>query len=261
MKEHIIALVDCDSFFVSCEQAVEPSLRGQPVCVVTGDNGCVVSRSREAKKAGVKMGMPMFMARREFPSVIYKTARHELYCRYSRRVMACLREIVPDVEEVSVDEAYADLTSLDRVYRTDYTSLAARIRETIRRTADIPVSIGLGPSKLLAKLASDKAKNTGGIFRIFPDSIENVLRETDIDDVSGIGRSHSKLMAYNGVFTAWDFVCRPDQLIRNRWGLPALISNTSCWDIICGGWKRRRRCRSRCRTLRFCRVLLPTARF
>ena len=60
MKEHIIALVDCDSFFVSCEQAVEPSLRGQPVCVVTGDNGCVVSRSREAKKAGVKMGMPMF---------------------------------------------------------------------------------------------------------------------------------------------------------------------------------------------------------
>ena len=83
--------------------------------------------------------------------------------------MTCLREIVPDVEEVSVDEAYADLTSLDRVYRTDYTSLAARIRETIRRTADIPVSIGLGPSKLLAKLASDKAKNTGGIFRIFPD--------------------------------------------------------------------------------------------
>ena len=114
MKEHIIALVDCDSFFVSCEQAVEPSLRGQPVCVVTGDNGCVVSRSREAKKAGVKMGMPMFMARREFPSVIYKNARHELYCRYSRRVMTCLREIVPDVEEVSVDEAYADLTSIIR---------------------------------------------------------------------------------------------------------------------------------------------------
>ena len=222
MKEHIIALVDCDSFFVSCEQAVEPSLRGQPVCVVTGDNGCVVSRSREAKKAGVKMGMPMFMARREFPSVIYKNARHELYCCYSRRVMACLREIVPDVEEVSVDEAYADLTSLDRVYRTDYTSLAARIRETIRRTADIPVSIGLGPSKLLAKLASDKAKNTGGIFRIFPDSIENVLRETDIDDVSGIGRSHSKLMAYNGVFTAWDFVCRPDQLIRKQMGIAGL---------------------------------------
>ncbi len=126
MKEHIIALVDCDSFFVSCEQAVDPALRGRPVCVVTGDNGCVVSRSPEAKKAGVRMGMPMFMARSEFPSVIYKNARHDLYCRYSGKVMSCLREIVPEVEVVSVDEAYADLTSLDRVYRLDYTSVSGR---------------------------------------------------------------------------------------------------------------------------------------
>lgn len=222
MKEHIIALVDCDSFFVSCEQAVDPALRGRPVCVVTGDNGCVVSRSPEAKKAGVRMGMPMFMARSEFPSVIYKNARHDLYCRYSGKVMSCLREIVPEVEVVSVDEAYADLTSLDRVYRLDYTSLAARIREKILRITDIPVSIGVGPSKLLAKLASDKAKNSGGIFRIFPDSVEPVLKETDINDISGIGRSHSRLMAYNGVFTAWDFVNRPDQLIRKQMGIAGL---------------------------------------
>lgn len=110
----------------------------------------------------------MFMARREFPSVIYKNARHELYCRYSRRVMTCLREIVPDVEEVSVDEAYADLTSLDRVYRTDYTSLAARIRETIRRTADIPVSIGLGPSKLAGQAGQRQGQAHRRHFSLFP---------------------------------------------------------------------------------------------
>lgn len=114
------------------------------------------------------MGMPMFMARREFPSVIYKNARHELYCRYSRRVMTCLREIVPDVEEVSVDEAYADLTSLDRVYRTDYTSLAARIRETIRRTADIPVSIGWGRPNCWPSWPATRPSTPAAFFAFFP---------------------------------------------------------------------------------------------
>ncbi len=77
MIQHMIALVDCDSFFVSCEQVKNPTLRGRPVCVVTGENGCVVSRSREAKKAGVKMGMPLFMARREFPDEIGRASCRE----------------------------------------------------------------------------------------------------------------------------------------------------------------------------------------
>ena len=162
MKEHVIALVDCDSFFVSCEQARNSELCGKPVCVVTGGNGCVVSRSREAKKLGVKMGMPLFMAKKDF-----------------------LRQVAPEVEVVSVDEAYADLTSLDKVYKTDYFTLAVRLREKILRETKIPVSIGLAPSKLLAKLASDKAKNTGGVFQISPDTVEDVLRQTDIGEVSG----------------------------------------------------------------------------
>ncbi len=86
MIQHMIALVDCDSFFVSCEQVKNPTLRGRPVCVVTGENGCVVSRSREAKKAGVKMGMPLFMARREFPDVIYLNGCHDLYRRFRHRL-------------------------------------------------------------------------------------------------------------------------------------------------------------------------------
>ena len=222
MKEHVIALVDCDSFFVSCERAVDRTLCGKAVCVVTGENGCVVSRSAEAKRAGVKMGMPMFMAKKEFPAVIYKNARHELYRSFSHKVMSCLRGLVPDVEVVSVDEAYADLTSLDKVYKTDYAELAARIRGKILKETSIPVSVGIAPSKLLAKLASDKAKTTGGVFLIEPSGVEKILRETDITDVSGIGRSHAKHMAYSGVFTAWDFVSRPDPVIRKQMGIIGL---------------------------------------
>ena len=222
MAEKIIALFDCDCFFVSCEQAENPKLRGRPVCVVTGDNGCVVSRSPEAKKMGVKMGMPMFMARQQFPKASYLCGRHGLYRRYSERVMATLRSLAPDVEVVSVDEAYADLTSLSAVYHKSYPELAAWIRQTIWQQNQIPVSVGLASSKLLAKLASDKAKETGGVFAIFADSREEVLRRTAISEVCGIGRSHLNLLSYNGVVTAWDFVCRPDSWIRREMGLVGL---------------------------------------
>lgn len=222
MTEKIIALFDCDCFFVSCEQAENPKLRGRPVCVVTGDNGCVVSRSPEAKKMGVKMGMPMFMARQQFPQAVYLCGRHGLYRRYSEQVMATLRSLVPDVEVVSVDEAYADLTSLAAVYRKSYPELAAWIRQTIWQQNKIPVSVGLSTSKLLAKLASDKAKKSGGIFTVFADSRENVLRHTAISEVCGIGRSHFDLLSRKGVVTAWDFVCIPDNCIRREMGLVGL---------------------------------------
>jgi len=222
MAYHFIALVDCDSFFVSCEQALNPRLCGQPVCVVTGDNGCIVSRSQEAKKVGVKMGQPLFMAKREFPQVVYYNARHNLYLRFSERVMGCLRNLVSDVEVVSIDEAYADLTSLDAVYKTDYVSLAHRLRRKIWEEVKIPVSVGLAPSKLLAKLASDKAKNNGGVFYISSRLLESVLKNTDINDICGIGRSHSRLMGYNGIYTAWDYVNQPDRWLRKQMGILGL---------------------------------------
>ena len=106
MKTRVIALVDCDSFFVSCEQADKPEYKNTPTCVISGPNGCVISRSKEAKKVGVKMGMPMFMAKKEFPNVNYICADHTKYHEYSKRVMACLKDYSPDIEVVSVDEAY-----------------------------------------------------------------------------------------------------------------------------------------------------------
>lgn len=219
---HTVALIDCDCFFVSCERSVDNSLNLQPVCVVTGDNGCVVSRSKEAKAAGVKMGMPMFMAKKQFPNVIYKNARHDLYHQISEQVMDCLKQMLPEVEVVSVDEAYAELTSLDKVYKQTFFELAQSLKNKVFSQTQIPVSIGIAPSKLLAKLASDKAKNCGGIFQIDLDNLQDILKHTDINDVSGIGRSYSKQMAYYGIFSAFDFVNRPDEVIRKQMGLIGL---------------------------------------
>ena len=219
MLKRTIALMDCDCFFVSCERTADASLNNKPVCVVTGENGCVVSRSPEAKKLGVKMGMPLFMARPEFPNVIFKRTRHDFYAEISDKVMRSLKQIVPDVEVVSVDEAYADLTSLDKVYKMSYEELALFIRKQIMSETQIPVSIGLSSSKLLAKLASDKAKTNGGIYKIDENNLQEELSSTDINDVSGIGRNHSKLMAYHGIFTASDFVNRPDDVIRKQMGI------------------------------------------
>ena len=219
MKTRVIALVDCDSFFVSCEQADNPELKNTPTCVISGVNGCVISRSREAKQVGVKMGMPMFMAKKDFPGVNYICADHSKYSRYSKRVMACLSDYSPDVEIVSVDEAYVDLTGTQRLFQKNYVEIAKDIRKNILEKTDIPVSIGLSHSKILAKLASDKAKKTGGIFKIGKNDIMSVLEKTDIDEVCGIGRANSLTLRRCGVLLASEFVSHDDSWAKSKLGV------------------------------------------
>lgn len=114
LMQRIIALIDCDCFFVSCERVKDPKLQGKPVCVMTGggDKGIIVSRSKEAKALGVKMGEPYFKAKVEHPDAICIPAHHSLYHEISQQVMDTIRDFTPDVEVVSVDEAYADVTGL-----------------------------------------------------------------------------------------------------------------------------------------------------
>lgn len=217
-----IALVDCDSFFVSCEQADNPSLRGKAVCVVSGGNGCVVSRSREAKQAGVKMGQPLFMAKKEFQQVIYVNGRHERYKEYSVKVMTCLKNFTPDVEICSIDEAYMNLHGLDKLYKKDFASLAAAIRLSVWQNCQIPVSIGVSSSKLLAKLASDKAKSNGGVYLIESTDLPKVLRETQLEDVCGFGRQHTAKMKMSGIFNCREFVEQTDSWVRKNLGISGL---------------------------------------
>ena len=217
-----IALVDCDSFFVSCEQAENTSLQNKAVCVVSGENGCVVSRSKAAKQLGVKMGQPCFMAKKEFPNVYYINSRHELYRNYSQKVMACLKSFTPDVEICSIDEAYMNLHGLDNLYHKDFFQLAQSIRQKIFQECKIPVSIGISSSKLLAKLASDKAKKQDGVYIINQADLPKILADTCLEDVCGFGRQHTAKMKMRGIFNCSEFVEQSDSWIRQSLGIVGL---------------------------------------
>lgn len=222
-KKNVIALVDCDSFFVSCEQAVNSELKGKPVCVMSARGQCVISRSREAKKLGIRMGMPYFQVEGQMKKAVYLTANHDLYKDFSKKVMAVLKDFSPKVEVYSIDEAFVDLTGLERLYKKDYFEIAEMIRAEILERIGIPVSIGISSSKSLAKLASDKAKNiTGGVFLIGSKKIIPVLEKTSIDEIWGIGKNLSLFFRKNGIITAYELVQQSDIWLNKQVGVRGL---------------------------------------
>lgn len=218
MMKHYIALADCDCFFVSAERAFNPRLDGRAVAVLSNNDGCVISRSREAKALGLKMGEPYFMAKKRLPQVLYVRANHDLYRSISAKVMAKFKSFTPDVEVCSVDEAYLNLTGTKLLYRQNYIKTAQMIRQAVWDELHIPVSIGLSTTKTLAKLASDKAKNAGGVFAIGSAERNKILAQTLIADVSGVGRKLLLKMREECIFTALDFVMRPDYWVKARFG-------------------------------------------
>lgn len=218
MMKHYIALADCDCFFVSAERAFNPRLDGRAVAVLSNNDGCVISRSREAKALGLKMGEPYFMAKKRLPQVLYVRANHDLYRSISAKVMAKFKSFTPDVEVCSVDEAYLNLTGTKLLYRQNYIKTAQMIRQAVWDELHIPVSIGLSTTKTLAKLASDKAKNAGGVFAIGSAERNKILTQTLIADVSGVGRKLLLKMREECIFTALDFVMRPDYWVKARFG-------------------------------------------
>lgn len=224
MKQHIIALIDCDSFFVSCERIDNPALQAQAVCVMTGsgNKGIIVSRSKEAKLLGIKMGAPYFQVQKAYPQAVCLPARHRRYAEISHQVMNVIKGFTPEIEEVSIDEAYADLTGLDIVYKTSYAELINKIRQTVLNKTKIPVSIGLSTSKTLAKLASDKAKSTGGIYIIKPENVLNTIGNDDIKEICGIGHNNSRKLNFNGVFSVRDFLQKDNAWIKMVLGIRGL---------------------------------------
>ena len=221
-KRSIIALVDCDSFFVSVEQALNPELKNKPVCVLSNNDGCVVARSKEAKQLGITMGMPYFMAKREFKNCHYLSGDHEKYEEFSKKIMAILRDISPDVEVYSIDEAFVDLTGLKKLYKRNYVKIALMIKERIKNEVDIPVSIGLSTSKTLAKLASDKAKKTRGLYIIGSRKIEKELKNTKIEEIWGIGKNIALLLKQNGILDSWKLVLQSDEWLKSKISIKAV---------------------------------------
>ncbi len=228
-----IALVDCDSFFVSCERKLNPELKGLPVSVVSGERGCVIARSREAKALGVPMGIPLFQAVEKYPECIYIPANHYAYTIISKMVMNILKEYSPNVQVYSIDEAFVDFTGLTRLYKKNLFKLALEIQEKIAKEVDIPVTIGVSTSKTLAKLASDKAKNTksrialaGKLTRL------ELLKRTEIDEVWGIGRRLGVKLRGYGIKTAYDFIQRDDAWIQKRFGKNGLTTKAELLGIM-----------------------------
>ena len=222
-RKSVISLVDCDSFFVSCEQSVNSELKGRPVCVMSGRGQCVISRSKEAKKLGIRMGMPYFQIEGQMKKATYINANHELYSKISEKVMTILKNFSPKVEVYSIDEAFVDLTGLERLYKKNYLEIAQMIREEVLKHTDIPVSIGVSSSKSLAKLASDKAKTMGeGVFLIGARKIVPLLQNTSIDEIWGIGKNLSILLRKNGILTAYELVCQDDLWLNKQIGIRGL---------------------------------------
>ena len=200
-----IALVDCNSFYVSCERLFNPSIIKKPAVVLSNNDGCVISRSTEAKALGIKMGEPYFKVERivkENDVKIFST-NFALYGDISRRVMKTLKQFSPQMEIYSIDEAFLDLSS---VKNEDLLEHGYKIRKTVLKWTGIPTSIGIGATKTLSKAANYIAKKekSGVIDLITPEKIDELLSKIKINDVWGVGRQLTKFYIKNGINTAYD---------------------------------------------------------
>ena len=218
-EQKYIALVDCDSFFVSCERRFNPHLNAKPVCVVSGERGCVIARSIEAKAMGIPMGLPLFMAKEQFPKCIYINANHYNYSEISNQVMYFLKNFSPCVEVYSIDEAFVDLTGLSRLYKKNYYELAKYIRDSLAQEVGIPVSVGVSRTKTLAKIASDKAKTTENhVCVVGKQGALKFLKTTKIGEIWGIGRKLEPKLRGHGIYTAYDYIQKNDIWLKARFG-------------------------------------------
>ena len=200
-----IALVDCNSFYVSCERLFNPSIDKKPVVVLSSNDGCVISRSTEAKVLGIKMGEPYFKVKKivkENNVKIFST-NFPLYGDISRRVMKTLRQFAPQMEIYSIDEAFLDLSSIKD---QDLLEHGYEIRKTILKWTGIPTSIGIAKTKTLSKTANYIAKKekSGVIDLVNSKQIDEILSRVKINDVWGVGHQLTKFYIKNGINTACD---------------------------------------------------------
>lgn len=248
------ALADCNNFYASCERVFEPRLEGRPVIVLSNNDGCVVARSQEAKDLGIAMGEPVFKCRSiiEKHRVVVRSSNYTLYDDMSRRVVQSITTFIPDIEIYSIDEVFLDLQPL---INRDVMAICHRTRQSVLDWTGIPISIGLGSTKTLAKLANRIAKKragTNGVYRL-PDEAQardHDLASTDIEDVWGIGRRWGRRFRQIGVATAMDLARMPAMEVRRQFNVIAMrtaleLRGEPCQDIQEVAIQRRTMVRSR----------------
>ena len=216
----MIGVVDCNNFFVSCERVFAPKLIGRPTVVLSSNDGCVVARSNEAKAMGIAMGIPFFKVKGlvESGQLCALSSNYALYGDMSRRVMSVIRRHVPEMEQYSIDECFIVLPEIE-----DYQAFGCRLSQIVEQWTGIPVSVGLAPTKTLAKLASRFAKKHKG-YRgcCLIDTQEKrrkALELTNLRDVWGIGRKSAAKLEQMGLHTAWQFARSGQKQIRKLMGI------------------------------------------
>ena len=234
------ALADCNNFFASCERVFRPDLRGKPVIVLSNNDGCAIARSNEAKALGIKMGDPLFKIRDivKKHNVAVFSGNMALYKDMSQRVRWVLEEFAPAVEVYSIDECFLDLRGASN---TDLDAYAKKISAQCWKMTSIPVSVGIAPTKTLAKIASKLCKQypklQGGCYMHRPENIEKVLRKYPIEDVWGIGRRSAPKLKAMSVITAYDYTQLSESVIQNILGITGIRTWNELRGIPCIGFE------------------------
>lgn len=216
----VFALIDCNSFYASCERVFRPDLAKVPIVVLSNNDGCVIARSADAKP-WIKMGEPYFQIKHKLQQhgIVPFSSNYALYGDMSERVMTVIESLVPAVEIYSIDEAFADLTGIE-----DLDSLGRQIRSQVLRCTGIPVGVGIAHTKTLAKLANHTAKRlqaqTGGVVNICDPHKRNwVLRNTDVAEVWGVGRRMKSHLDSMGIKTAMDLAKADARTLRKNFSV------------------------------------------
>ena len=233
----VFGLIDCNSFYASCERVFRPDLAKVPIVVLSNNDGCVIARSYDAKPF-VKMGEPYFQVRHTLKQhgIVPFSSNYALYGDMSERVMSLIESMVPAVEIYSIDEAFADLTGI-----ADLDGLGRRIRSHVLRCTGIPVGVGIAHTKTLAKLANHTAKRlqaqTGGVVNIC-DTVKRdwVLRNTDVSEVWGVGRRMKMHLNAMGIKTAMDLANADPWTLRKKFSVviektARELAGTACLEL------------------------------
>lgn len=231
-----IGIVDCNNFYVSCERVFNPISIGRPTVVLSNNDGCVIARSQEAKNLGIKMGEPFFQRKdfmEEHRFCVY-SSNYNLYGDMSDRVMTTIKKFALDVEVYSIDECFVDFSNIPDEELEDRLHL---IRNEVKRLTGIPVSIGVGPNKTLAKLTSYMAKQQpsyDGVCSYWGlENFRNSLYNIPVDEVWGIGRKWNKKLKAQGVESVGQFVMMSDIIVRKLMNINGLKTKMELIGMYC----------------------------
>ncbi len=245
----MIGLADCNNFYASCERVFNPQLRNKPVVVLSNNDGCIIARSNESKSLGFKMGEPVFKIKEliEKHKVNVFSSNFALYGDLSDRVMNTLKSEVERVEIYSIDEAFLDFSDLVTTDR------ALSIKRKVQQWTGIPVSIGIAPTKSLAKVANNIAKKyvKKGVFILDDESlIKRVLNVFPVEDLWGVGRKYAKRLKQSGINTALEFIHADPEWIRRNFSVNGVrlqkeLKGEKCYDLELRPTRKKNICTSR----------------